>query len=675
MVFEPRYPVPGTRISRGKLESSIAHRVMQPEPVADPGRPPERVTPRAFVLGLVTIVVMCIFSEHYGRGLVRSFMPMPALLMFMVWIAINLVLKSAYPRVALSRTEILMIFGMTWLVGTLPGLGLVGYLMHYVTGPAYFSTPEDRFWEVVGLYVPEFLLFEQGSPVVGPYYLGLRVGEVISWEAWFVRLYWWFVGILSVVMAGFFASVIFYRQWADKERLVFPLATFPVELLQESEESRLPGFVRNPIFWIGFATTFGLLAWNVAGWFILDLPRMSLYDHRDFKYILIARDFPPLNVRVHPFIIGLAYHCPLNILFNIWFFYLLSILKQGIMNRTGVSVGVEGQPADPRDILTLESHGALVVLVLWSVWVARGHLKETFQKAFLSRRHEDDGAPVSYRTAYLGFLGAAIFLLGWLMTVGFSLPVALLQMSLLFIIYFGMAKYAAATGFIFLRVPGGKGTLILKSILGTEKFSPSNLVGLVVVEQNAFVGSTARMLAIPGISHVFRMLGSALRRHPLIWLALPAALITGYTTQCWTHLYNSHTEGGMNVAFSGIPGAMLGLVSDIEGTDPTVFDVEKLTVWGVGVTEAALFIPGCRRLSSSDSAGWPCIESLFLSFTALSSDISWPSGFMPPSTSCSFLTCADTGPLTACLITGRKPSFVGNQFLIIIGKSPSVPLC
>ena len=36
------------------------------------------------------------------------------------------------------------------------------------------------------------------------------------------------------------------------------------------------------------------------------------------------------------------------------------------MNRTGFSVGLEGQPATPKEILTLEAHGALVVLVVWS---------------------------------------------------------------------------------------------------------------------------------------------------------------------------------------------------------------------------------------------------------------------------------------------------------------------
>ena len=580
------------------MESSIAHREMHPETDADPGRPPERVTGRAFLLGLITIGCMCLLSENYGRGLVRSNMPVPALLMFMLWFGIYLLLKLTVPRLALSRTELLTIFGMTWLVGTLPGLGVVGNLMIRVTGPAYFSTPEDRFWEVVGLYLPRFLLFDQGNPAVAAYYLGLRPGEAIVWREWFFRLYWWFVGLSSLALAGFFACVIFYKQWADKERLVFPLATFPVELLKESVGKRLPDVLRNGVFWAGFAFTFGILAWNVARYFILDLPRITLFDHETFKNITLARDFPPLNVRVHPFIIGLAYHAPLNILFNIWFFYVLNILKIGLMNVTGFSVGLEGQPAAPRDIMTLESHGALVVLVIWSVWIARDHLRETFQKAFYFRRNEDDGAPVTYRTAYLGFVCASIFLLGWLVSTGFSLPFALLQMALLFVIYFGTAKYLAATGFIALRVPGNKGAVILRSIIGIRNLSPSNLVGVKMVDISGFAGTTSRMLSIPGIPHLFRMLGTALKRHPLISLALPAALITGFTVQCWAHLDLSHREGGMNVAFTGM--RMLDLVSQIGGSSQSAFDIQKLLVWIVGAAEACLFTFLGTRFT-----GWP----------------------------------------------------------------------
>ena len=558
----------------------------KPEP--DLRRPAERVTPRAFALGLITIAGLCIFTENYGRGMVRSFMPIPAQMMFMVWVGIYLLMKIVRFRFALTRTEVLAIFGMAWLVGTLPGLGLVGKLVADVSGPAYFSSPEDRFWDVVGPHMPDFLFFEQGNPAVDKFYLGLAPGASVPWGEWFTRLYWWFVGTVGVVMAGFFGSVIFYKQWAQKEKLAFPLAHFPLELLKESGGSRVPDIFKRRAFWVGFACMFGVIAYQVASWKVLDLPKIVVVEHRMFNNVTIARDFPPFNTRIHPFLLGLAYHCPLNILFNFWFFYLLNILREGIMNRTGFSVGIEGQPATPKEILTLEAHGALVILVVWSVWVARGHLKETFRKAFSGHRSEDDGLPVSYRTAWIGFLGSAIFLLGWLVSVGFNVPVALLQMALLFIIYFGMAKYAAATGFVFLRIPGNKGVVILKSILGTADFSPRNLVGMMLVDRHGFAGHPIRMLSIPAIPHFFHMLGNALRRHPLVTLALPASLLVGYTVQCWANIQNVHTHSGMNVGMVTVWRSMLGQVPTIEGTDLTYFDPEKLLVWIVGGVEASL---------------------------------------------------------------------------------------
>ena len=559
---------------------------VQPEPAMQ--QPPERVTPRAFALGLLTIVGLCIFAENYGRGMVRSFMPIPAQLMFMVWIVIYILLKLTLPRFALTRTEVLAIFGMAWLVGTLPGLGLVGKLVADVTGPAYFSSPEDRFWEVVGPYMPNFLFFEQGNPAVDKFYLGLAPGESIPWGEWFTRLYWWFVGTLGVVVAGFFASVIFYKQWAQNERLAFPLAHFPLELLKETGGSRLPDIFKSRAFWVGFACTFGVIAYQMASWRILDLPRIGVLEHQIYNDVTLARDFPPFNTRIHPFLLGLAYHCPLNILFNFWFFYLLNILREGMMNRTGFSVGLEGQPATPKEILTLEAHGALVVLVVWSVWVARGHLKETFQKAFSRRRSEDDGVPVTYRTAWLGFMASAIFMLGWFVSVGFNPPVALLQMAMLFVIYFGMAKYAAATGFVFLRVPGNKGVVILKSILGTAEFTPRNLVGMMLVDRNGFAGHPIRMLSIPATPHFFHILGNALRRHPLVTLALPVSLLVGYTVQCWANIHNVHLHSGMNVGMVGVWRSMMGQVPTIEGSDLTYFDPQKLLVWVFGGVEAAL---------------------------------------------------------------------------------------
>ena len=582
------------------MASSVAYKSVEAETEVEVARPPERITVRAFVLGLITIAGMCVFAENYGRGLVRTFMPVTALLALMLWSGINILLRLIVPRLALSRTEVMTIFGLTWLIGTIPGIGMVGYMFLDITGPAYFSSPEDRFWEVAGPYIPDFLYLRPGSRAAEQYMLGLRPGETVAWGAWLRPLFWWFSGTAGLVFAGFFASVLFYRQWAERERLNFPLATFPLDLMRDSGRSPVPDAFKRPVFWLGFACTAAVIGWNIVGYFILTLPEITLYYHPMFKNIDLGPYFPPFNVRVHPLFMGLAYHCPLNILFSFWVFYILNILKEGMMNRTGFVLGLEGQPATPRDALALEAHGAMVFLVVWSLWVARHHLKETLRKAFSGPRSNDDGLPVSYRTAWIGFFLCTIFLMGWFRSVGFGLPATLLQLTMLFIAYFAVSKYAAATGFVFLVPPGRKGWLIMKSIVGTASFSPPDLTGIQVVHGSGFNGGTSRMVAIPAISHFFRLIGDALRRHPLVVGALPAALVTGYVVQCWVHLDFNHTEGGMNVGWIGFSGRLRSLVTDIEATNPSVFDSQKLLAWIIGAAEGGLLMFLGSRFTS-----WP----------------------------------------------------------------------
>ena len=125
----------------------------------------DRLTLRAFVLGLVTIVGMCLYATYYGRNLMKSFLPVTALLPLVVWIGINTLLKLTVPRIALSRTEVMTIFGMVWLVGTVPAVGWVGYLITDISAPAAFSSPENRFWEVVApIFLGRFIL----RGVIGP---------------------------------------------------------------------------------------------------------------------------------------------------------------------------------------------------------------------------------------------------------------------------------------------------------------------------------------------------------------------------------------------------------------------------------------------------------------------------------------------------------------------------
>ncbi len=561
-----------------------------------------RVTPRSFILALVTIAGMCVYATYYKYHLMTHFMPAAALLPLVTWIGINFVLRLALPRLALSQVEMLMIFGMVWIVATMPQMGKVSYQVTQMAAPAHFSSAENRFWEVGWPHVPKWLYLAPSEYAVGPFYTGLAPGDPIPWGPWISPLFWWFVGALGMVMSGFFASVIFFRQWTDKERLTFPLARFPVELLEESERGRgLPRVLKDWLFWAGFLCTGGVIFWNIAGYFILHLPRIPLYEELGQQVVQIGRGFPPYYLRVQPLIMGLAYHCPLNLLFTFWLLYPLNILKRGLMNRVGFSVGMEGQPATSGELLQLEAHGALIFLVGWSVWIARDHLRETFRKAFSGPRSRDDGAPVTYRTAWLGLLCSGIFVLGFFLAVGFSLHVALIQMAFMFIAYYGVTKYSAATGFSFLRPQGGRGAGIIQRLGGTANLSPGDIMGMVVVNFQGFVGGGARLLSIPATPHFFRLLGNHLRRHPLIWGALPVALLTAYVSASWANVRMFYAEGGLN-SFPALGGwrQMARTVPMIEGLSPTYFDYQKVLVWVFGGAESALLTFLMSRFS-----GWP----------------------------------------------------------------------
>ncbi|MCZ6633967.1 MAG: hypothetical protein O7G87_11220 [bacterium] len=578
----------------------MAQQTSEVQMVRPEAQPEQGLTVRAVVLALITLVGMCIFATYYGRNLMKSFLPVTALMPLVVWIGINTILKLTVPRLALTRTEVVSIFGIVWLVGTVPAIGWVGYLITDISAPAAFSSPENRFWDVVGPYMPTWLFMEPGDPVVEQLYVGLWPGESIPWEHWTVPLFWWFVGSLSLVMAGFFGSVLFYKQWLVNERLTFPLAMVPLELLKESEGSRVPDVFRNWVFWGGFACTAGVICWNIAGYYVLSLPRITVYDHWLTKAVDMGNTFPTIYLRIHPLMMGLSYLCPLNILMSFWFFTVVNACKLAVMNRTGFALGLQGQTAEPREVLMLEAHGAMVVLVIWSLWVARGHLKETLQKAFGEPRSKDDGVPVSYRTAWLGFVSAAVFFFGFLVSMGVSWSSAVVQMGLLFVVYFGVTKYAAATGYVFLAPQGEKGWHIMRSVYGTVNLQSQDLTGLMLVNRNMMAGSSSRMLSVPAIPHFFQLLGNGLRRSALVVGVLPLALLVAFVVACGFQIYRSYMEGGLGVAYMPDWNSMQKQVAIIEGSKPTFFDPELTLVWLLGGLEA-----GVLTFLGSRFAAWP----------------------------------------------------------------------
>ena len=364
------------------------------------------------------------------------------------------------------------------------------------------------------------------------------------------------------------------------------MATFPTEMLREEPGYRLPVVFHAPLFWVGFGISTFVLCWNIAGYFVHTLPHIPIYDLAGQMAINIGYHYPRYFLRMQPLIMGLAYLCPLDLLFSFWFYNVLNIIKEGLMNQTGITVGLQGQQATPAEILSFESHGALVFLVAWSLWVSRKHLKNTLECALANNRAADDGTPVTYRTAWLGLAASVIFLAGWCLAAGMELWATIVQLILMFIALFGVAKYAAATGFTFLS-PGSTGGLgadkggnVWMQMGGTANMSPGTLTTIWMINRNGFAGMPIRLTATMSVPHYFRMLGNHLKRHPMVWAIIPIAYIAGCITTATDSLYRSYMDGGMNgPLYLGDWNHLVRLVPYVEGSTILYFDIEKLGVW------------------------------------------------------------------------------------------------
>ena len=464
--------------------------------------------------------------------------------------------------------------------------GLGGLSPGNISAPVHLASPENRVGDVIAPLLPDWLFMQKSPVVIGQLYGGLEPNTAIPWQPWIRPLFWWTAACLAVVMAGFFCSVLFFKQWHEKERLTFPMATFPTEMLREEPGYRLPVVFHAPLFWVGFGFSTFVICWNIAGYFVHTLPHIPIFDLARQMAINIGYHYPNYFLRMQPLIMGLAYLCPLDLLFSFWFYNALNILKEGLMNQTGVTVGLQGQQATPAEILGFESHGALVFLVAWSLWVSRNHLKNTLECALMSNRAADDGTPVTYRTAWLGLAASVIFLAGWCLAAGMELWATIVQLILMFIALFGVAKYAAATGFTFLS-PGGagglgadKGGTVWMQMGGTANMSPGTLTTIWMINRNGFAGMPIRLTGTMSVPHYFRMLGNHFKRHPWIWAIIPIAYITGCITTATDSLYRSYMDGGMNgPLYLGDWNHLVRLVPYVEGATILYFDIEKLGVW------------------------------------------------------------------------------------------------
>ena len=246
--------------------------------------------------------------------------------------------------------------------------------------------------------------------------------------------------------------------------------------------------------------------------------------------------------------LGFAYFVNLQVLLGIWVFFLLLTVQQGAFGVLGIAMterltGYSTSAAIPAH----EGMGALIAFVLFSMWVARDHLRTVCRKAFRRDPTVDDSTEMlSYRTAVFGILFGMVVLGVWLERSGLPGWLVFWFLFVAFVLFVGLTRFVAEAGLATIRAPIYPQPL-MTSTVGTTALGSEGLVALGmtyswILKVRIFaMAACANVLKIDGELH-----GGGLNRRRLFG-ALALSLVVSLLASNWFLLHQAYTYGGINL--------------------------------------------------------------------------------------------------------------------------------
>ena len=554
-----------------------------------PGAPATRiVTLRAFLVGLLVTVVVnywITYSEyivHASRMNLSQF-PLALFAVFVALVGGNALVGAFRPSAALGRGELLLVLSMGSVAAVIPTCGIAGFLMGVVGSPYYFATPENKWGETILPYLPKWIAPLNAGNVMTWFFEGLPKGEAMPWQTWLVPLFWWLSLTAVVAFVCACIMVILRKQWIENERLVFPLLE-PILEMTKASAGRTPAFLRNRVFWMGFAVPFGIIAWNVLTYFSPQIPRIPISG----RYMRLSRNFPPIDTRINFFTLGFAYFAPADVLCSVWFFHLCYIVQRGIMNRTGYHVPGRDSFCSMDAVSSWEGFGALTFMVLWGLWMARKHIAGVVRRAFgLKGGMDDSDEMLSYRTAVFGVLLGTVYIAAWLHRAGMDARVLALVVFATFIICIGMARIVSQVGLLYVREPLSAQVFSMY-VIGSSAITPRSMTAIAMSFSLIALG---RGLFLPSLAQVTKLSDAAVGKRRRILLCVFIALAIGTVvslalTVVWGYEHGAYhfrswpfSGGSKNVFYQTVA----------KMRNPFDTDWQKIGFLGVGAVLMAAF--------------------------------------------------------------------------------------
>ncbi len=310
-------------------------------------------------------------------------------------LAANSLVGRLRPRWRMAPSELIVVYFFVLMAAVMSSHDQIEVLVPIISYPFRYGNAANRWNTEITPYLPAWLTVRDPD-AIARYYIGnanlWATRDLLIWAR--PVLLW--TGFLTVLAAGMFClNVLLRKQWNDHERLSYPLAQLPIDLVQP----RAPIFGHRG-FWIAFglACTHDMLFGLHALWPSFPEPytRYQLLN----QYVTEApwTALPSIPIAFFPWIAALGVLLPVDLLLSCAVFFWVWKLQPVI--ATGY--GYTDIPNFP--FVFEQSFGAYMAIALYTLYTARHALAHGFACIWRGSDGSDQGEALSYRAASIGLL-------------------------------------------------------------------------------------------------------------------------------------------------------------------------------------------------------------------------------------------------------------------------------
>jgi hypothetical protein len=410
------------------------------------------LTFRALIVAFGSIIIISYWTQHSELVIdspsFNSIHPSIAAFFTVICIClfINPLLKRMHKSLAFNQPELLLIYSMLIVAGPIVSIGGVHFLIPTLIAPYYFATAENEYEALFHKFIPNWF-GPKDHKAITYFYEGSPDGSV-PWSLWIKPLLIWALFLLAIYFIFLCMNVIIRKQWADMEKLTFPLVQLPLEMTKEAGEGKFyNSFFKNRVMWIGFAVPIIIHGLNGINNYFPSMPAIQ------FRYISISRYFTEkpwtamgsTYISLYPCIIGFAYLLTLDVSLSCGFFYIFSKIELILGSILGAERSSSSLGSFP--FTQHQGVGAFIMITMIAIWTGRRHILDVLKRTLSEKSGVDDSLePLPYRFAVIGLIGGLTFLIIWCVWAGMTIPAAIVFFALFCILSIALTRLRVQAG-------------------------------------------------------------------------------------------------------------------------------------------------------------------------------------------------------------------------------------